>query len=397
MIDLTLSDEQLLMRDTARDFARREIAPAVERAEQHHDGHLGREEYLELYRSATKLGLHSLLVPEAYGGAGQGCVDNVIVQEELGAVDVGIGSSLNLTAGVANLIVAGGTEEQRREWLPTFCAADDHVLSGALNEPDVAGSELFCPVPNPELGIRTRAVRDGDDYVITGTKVGWVSNGGVAKAYFVFARTDLDQPAPVSTTAFYVPAASPGLSIGTRAELLGMRAPWHAEVILDEVRVAASQRLGAEGHGVEVMGSASGPMVVGLAAGFVGVARAAYETALAWASERKSWGQPIRQHQAVALMLADMAVDLLAARLVVFDAAASLDRGDVDALALKVPAAKTYAVDVAIANAERAVKIFGGSGVTRGIPAEKFLRDAWTGYSCDFTREVLRLGIAAAL
>ena len=366
-------------------------------AERRPDGHLDRHEYLELFRSAAKIGLHSMLVPETYGGTGQSCLDNAIVQEELGVVDVGLGASLNLTTGVIGIVLLGGTDEQKAAWLPAFCASDDHVLSGALNEAGVAGSELFCPIPDPGLGIRTRAERDGDSYVLNGAKVGWVTNGGVAKAYFVFARTDLTRPAPASTTAFYVPADTPGLRIGGRGELLGMRAGWHAEVILEEVRVPAFNRLGEEGGGVELMAAGSGAMVVGLAAGFVGLARAAYEAALAYAGERRSWGQPIRQHQAVGLMLADMAVDVAAARLMVWDAASAVDRGELATLAVKLPAAKTFAVDAAIANAERAVKIFGGAGVSRGSPPEKLLRDAWTGYSCDFTREVLRLGIAAAL
>jgi acyl-CoA dehydrogenase len=137
-------------------------------------------------------------------------------------------------------------------------------------------------------------------------------------------------------------------------------------------------------------------MAVSLAAGFVGLARAALEASVAWADERRSWGRPIRQHQAVSLRLADMAVDLQTARLLVWDAALAVDQGDPAAM-WKVPAAKTHAVDVAIANAERAVQIHGATGVSCGAGPERWLRDAWTGWSCDFTRDVLRLQIADAL
>ena len=147
---------------------------------------------------------------------------------------------------------------------------------------------------------------------------------------------------------------------------------------------------------MELMGGASSAMAVGLAAAFVGLARAAFEQALAYSGERVSWGVPIRRHQAVGLKLADAAVDLQTARLLVWDAAAAVDRGD-PAAGWKVAAAKTHAVDVAIANAERAVQVHGGAGVSRGVGPEKLLRDAWTGYSCDFTRDVLRLNITEML
>ena len=396
MIDFQLDDEQQMMQEMARSFATREIAPRVERAERSGDGHVGRDDYLDLFRAATTVGLHTMMLPPEYGGAGRSCVDNAIVQEELGAVDVGLASSLGLTMTVPNMIVAGGTDEQRRTWLEEIAASDDHILAGALNEPTVAGSELFCPLPDPGLGIRTKAVRDGDDYVISGAKAGWVTNGGIAKAYLVFARTSFDGPAIATTSAFYVPADALGLSLGPRTELLGMRSSWHAELFLDDVRVASSRRLGEEHRGMLLMGDASAAMAVGLAAAFVGVARAAFEQSLAFSNQRLSWGQPIRQHQAVGLKLADAAVDVQTARLLVWDAAAAVDRGDRSA-AWKVAAAKTHAVDVAIANAERAVQIHGAAGVARGVGPEKLLRDAWTGYSCDFTRDILRLNILEVL
>ena len=395
MIELT--DEQRSLRATARDFAAREIAPVVARAERRGDGHLDAEEYLAVHRAGTRLGLHAMLLPEEFGGGGLGAFELALVAEELGAADVGLAAGLNLTTAVANLLVAAGTAEQRGRLLPAIVAADDHILAGALNEPDVAGSDLFCPDPDPSLGIRTRAVLDGDRYRINGAKAGWVTNAGVAKAYFVFARTALDEPASTSTTMFYVPAATPGLTVGTRSDLLGMRSAWHAEVLLDDVEVPVVDRIGEEGRGLEVMNMASGAMVVGLAAAFVGLARGAHEATLAYAGERRSWGVSIRQHQAVALQLADGAVDLRSARLLVWDAAMAVDRGDIGALPVALPAAKARAVEVAIANAERAVRIHGAMGVTRGVGPEKCLRDAWTGWSCDFTGDLLRLGIAGAL
>lgn len=395
MIDLTPTDAHDEIRATARRFAEREMAPLVRAAAQS-DGHVSRDDFRGLVAAATTFGLHAMLIPEEFGGAGLGCVDNVIVHEELGAVDVGLGGALNLIMTMPNMIAVGGTDEQKDTWLRMLATTDGHVLAGALNEPNVAGSELFCPIDDPTLGLQTRARRDGDEYVITGAKAGWVSNGGVADTYLVFARTSTDAPAMMSTSAFLVPAHSPGLQVGARSEMLGMRSSWHAEVVLDEVRVPVANRLGDEGRGLELMGAASAGMAVSLAAGFVGLARTALEATVAWSNERQSWGQPIRQHQAVSLKLAEMAVDLQTARLLVWDAALAVDQGDPAAM-WKVPAAKTHAVDVAIANAERAVQVHGATGVSVGAGPEQWLRDAWTGWSCDFTRDVLRLQIADTL
>lgn len=396
MIDFSLSDEQRLTRELGRDFAKREIAPLARRLEESHGGEDGAAAYMEMFRKAAAAGLHSLLIPEEYGGSGRGCLDNVLVQEELGAADVGLASSINLTAGMPPMLAAGASDEQRELWLREIAEADDYVLSGALNEPDVAGSELFCPEPEPSFGVRTRALRDGDGYVISGQKAAFVSNAGVAKAFLVFARTDPDAPPLEGTSVFYVPADTPGLSLGRPTQLLGMRTSWHAEVLLDDVRVGPERRLGGEGGGLALMGAASAPMALGLAAGFVGLARRAAEVAVEYAKERRSWGRPIIGHQAIGLKLAQSDIDVRCARLLVWEAAAAVDRGDPQAARL-VPAAKAHAVDMAIRVAERAVQVLGGYGVSPEYPAEKLLRDAWTGYSCDFTGDMLRLEIAAQL
>lgn len=399
MIDFQLTDEQRMFQDTARRFAREVMLPVAESADRRvggaGDGHVSRDAYLRLFADAARTGMHAMLIDTEFGGAGRSNLENAIVQEELGAVDVGLASSLNLTMTVPTMIAAGAAPAQRRTWMEEIVGSDQHVLAGALNEPGVAGSELFCPSPDPAIGIRTRAVRVGDNYVINGTKAGWVSNGGIATAYVVFARTGSDGPALTTTSAFYVRANSPGLRTGPRTELLGMRTAWHAELFFDDVTVPASSMLGLEDHGLQLMGSSSAGMAVGLAAGFVGLARTAFELALEYSGQRLSWGVPIRQHQAVALQLADALVELQTARLLVWDAAVAVDSSSSEA-AWKVAAAKTHAVDVAIANAERAVKIHGATGVAAGAGPEKLLRDAWTGYSCDFTKEVLRLGIISA-
>ena len=401
MVDFRLDEDQTLLRDMVRTYAAKEVAPAVAEADAR-DGHLTLDEGRRLFDRACELGMLSMLLPEEHGGAARSNLDLALAMEEIGAVDAGVASAINLATSVTGMIVAAGTPEQKTRWLDPLGAGERVVLAGALNEPDVAGSELFDPTPDPSRGVRTRAVRDGEDYVITGQKAGWVTNAGIADAYLVFARTNPEVPAVAGTSAFYVPADTPGLVVGGRTEVLGLRSVFHADLALDGVRVHESQRVGPQDEGLQLMQTSTPGMVVGLAASFVGLARHAAELALEWANQRESWGRPVRQHQAVSLMLADAAVDARTARLVVWDAACAVDavmrgEGDPMGLAVTLPAAKTVAVDTAIANAERAVKVLGGAGVTKGAGAEKLLRDAWTGYSCDFTREVLRLGIAAAL
>lgn len=401
MVDLRLSEDEVALRDLARLVATRQIAPAVEKADLAGDGHLDRDVFRSLVRAAGQAGLLGLLVPEEYGGAGQGAMAAALVGEELGAVDAGVAAALNLTMSVPGMVAAAGTPAQQDAILRAVTSAEGLVVAGALSEADVAGSELFDPAPDPGRGIRTRAVRDGDGWVLTGSKSGWVTNAGVADAYVVFARTDPAQPAATGTTAFWVPADTPGLEVGSRTAFLGMRSAWHAEITLTDVRLGDEHVLGPVGGGLALMQQSTPEMVVGLAAVFVGVARRAYELALEHAGERRSWGRPLREHQAVALHLADAATTLRRARLAVWEAAWLLERavagGDGSELGVVLPAAKEHAVSAAIANAERAVKVHGAAGVASGLGPEKLLRDAWTGYACDFTGDMLRLAVAAAL
>lgn len=397
-----MNDHHELLRKTAAEFAERRLRPAIERAERETGGHLDRDDFRALVSAAADIGLTTLLLPEEHGGGGGSQLDNAIVAEELGAVDVGFAAALNLTVTVPGLLLAAGTPSQQRAWFAALTTPGGHVLAGALNEPSVPGSDLFCPVPDPAVGVATRARRTADGYVLTGQKVPWVTNAGAADTYLVFARTDPTVAAAEGVSAFWVPADTPGVHVGPRTSLLGMRSGWHAEVMLDDVHVPVDARIGPEGAALGLLGSSTPGMVVGLASALVGLARAAHEESLAFVNGRTGWGRPLREHQAVALHLAEMAADLHAARLVVRDAAQAVDRvvageESPDALATRVPLAKVRAVDAAIANAERAVKLHGGAGVTTGERAERLLRDAWTSYSCDFTRDILMIGVAAAL
>jgi alkylation response protein AidB-like acyl-CoA dehydrogenase len=394
MIAFELTEEQQLLRDTARSFASDVVKPLVQHVR------AGAEPW-ELTRPAVEqavaLGFTKMFVPPEHGGLGLSCVDAVIVLEELGAGDVGFASDyVSLTACMPLMMLRGGTAGQAAPFLQAFTDSPCMILAGAQSEPNVAGSELMSAGPNPAFGPKLAARRDADNWVLNGQKSAFVTNAGVADHYFIIARTDLAKPVMEGLSIFHVPADTLGLVVGKKTKLIGWPLSHHAELSFDDVRLPASALIGREGGAAMTFASVP-EMPVCLAACFVGLARAAYDYALAYARERKSLGVPIAQHQAVALKLAEMATGLHAARLVMWEAARACATDPMRASMFSAPAAKAKAVDVAIRNAELCVQVLGGYGVTQEYEAGRFLNDAWVGYSCDFTRDVLMLGIAQML
>ncbi|HRX89747.1 MAG TPA: acyl-CoA dehydrogenase family protein [Steroidobacteraceae bacterium] len=395
MIDLTLTDDQQLLQQTARNFARAEIKPVAERVARE-PGCEPWDHCVAMFKRGWELGFTRMLLPEEYGGGGNRMIDAAILLEELGAADVAIAAdlfALNMT--VPLIIAVAGTADQRRELLGMITSRPT-VLSGALSEPNVAGSELFTQDPSPKMGIKTQARRAQSNYVINGQKSAFVTNAGIADHYFVLTRTSTDKPLWESISVFFVDAGTKGLETGPRTRMSGWLTGHHAEVYLDNVTVPATRLLGGEGAGARVMGSLP-QMPIGLAAAYVGLARASYEYALDYAKKRHSMGVPIIQHQSVALKLADMYADYHVARLAVWDAALDCDVDAMRSATIKSPLAKTLAVDASIRNAERALQILGAYGITEEYPTARWLNDAWIGYSCDFTRELLRLGMVPFL
>jgi|GEM_PF-28399 len=395
VVNFVLNDEQRMMQSMAADFARGEIAPGAAAIRAAGPATLPWEIVAPLYRKGAALGFHRLLIPEAYGGLGGSCFDNVLVMEEFGAADHGIAASyfnVSMTAPVA--LVFGATEEQKQVWLTAIAGADDCVLASASSEPSVAGADSFYPGDDPRIGLRSTAVRDGECYVLNGQKSGFSTNAGAAKILFVMARTATDRPARDSTSMFVVPADLPGVHVGARTDLIGWKTAMHAEVTFDGVRVPLANRIGAEGGNTGLFFIKTLPfLAAGLAATYVGLARAAFELAFDYAHQRYSWGKPIVEHQMVAIKLADMAAEIEAARLMVWRLAAAADSGDPMAAGLYAPAAKTFAVQTAIRCAERAIKILGGYGAATDFGAGRLLNDAWIGDSCDGTHDLLRLNI----
>jgi alkylation response protein AidB-like acyl-CoA dehydrogenase len=394
MIDLCLTPEQQKLQQQARDFAINEIQPVVKIIDEHENTGIAPWDICKgLLRKGANLGFTSLMLPKEYGGMGSPCIDFVLVLEELGAIDVSIASSyFSLTPAISLLIAKAGTSEQKRQILSGISNKEPIIFSAAESEPNVATSDLFCPIPDSKIGMRTCAHRDGDTYILNGEKSSLVTNGGIADAYFIMARTSFDKPMLESMSMFYVSADTPGLTFGKRTEMIGWKPSHHAEIHLDNVRVSQENLIGEEGGAGKLLMLAP-EVAIGLSACYVGLARAAYEYALDYAKNRVSWGRPIIEHQAVALKLADMMVNTQAARLMVWDAAVTADTNPFLAATVKAPAAKTFAVDVAIKNAQTAVEILGGYGVLKDSVPGKYLADAWIGYSCDFTKDILRLGL----
>lgn len=394
MIDFSLTQEQQILQTQAREFAQNKIQPIVQIIEESNNPEMEPWEVCQnLFRKGSELGFTSLMLPEELGGVGRKCIDLAIVLEEIGAVDVSIACSyFNLTAAMSLFVTRAATTQQQKRILSFVNSGKPHLFSAAESEPNVATSDLFCPIPDSNIGIKTSAVRENNAYILNGTKSSLVTNAGIADAYFIIARTAMDKPLHESMSIFYVEADTPGIKFGKKTQMIGWKASHHAEIYLDNVSVPIENLIGQEGEAAKLL-MLLPEVAIGLAASYVGLARAAYEYALNYAKQRISWGRPIIEHQAVALKLAEMMINTQAARLMVWDAALTAETSPQLAATVKAPAAKTFAVDVAIKNAQIAVEILGGYGVTKESLAGKFLADATIGYSCDFTREVLRLGI----
>lgn len=397
MIGFEPSEEQIELQRSARGFATGQIKPLIDRVRRGPPVGDAWQHVAPVFEHGVALGFTKLMVPADRGGSGATCLDAVIMLEELGAADVGIAADyFALTATMPLLMMRAGSPAQRDAFLDGFVAAPAMVLGGAQSEPDVAGSELMTAGPDPRFGPKLSARRDGDGFVLNGAKSAFVTNARTASSFFILARTDAAAPVFSGLSIFHVPRDTPGLVIGGRTELIGWPLSEHASLSFDDVRLPASAMVGAEG-GAAMIFAGLPEMGICLAACFVGLARTAYETALSYAGERKSLGVPIRDHQAVALKLAEMAIEVHTARLLVWDAARACETDPMAAAMFKGPAAKTRAVDAAIRNAELCVQILGGYGVTREYEAGRFLTDAWVGYACDFTRDILHLGIARSL
>lgn len=372
----TLQDEQLALVSAVRDFCRAEIAPHMA------DDDLHERFRKDLFHAMGAQGFCGIPTPEAWGGLGLGYFEYALVLEEIAKVSAAWAVTVAVT-GLPQIILRNyGNAEQQAAWMPSL-ASGELLGAFALSEPE-AGSDAGA--------LRTTAVRDGDHYRISGTKF-WITSGGVADLYVVMARTG--GPGAGGISAFLVPAGTPGLSYGRREEKMGLRASPTAELILDDVRVPVSSRLGPEGVGFKIALSAldSGRITIGAIS--VGLAAAATEYAGKYAVQRQQFKTPIIDFQGVGFMLADMATRTDAARLLVHRAAALRDAGL--PYSLEAAMAKVSATDTAMAVTTDAVQVMGGYGYTREHPLERYMRDAKVMQIVEGTNQIQRLVIARHL
>ncbi|MEU9254709.1 acyl-CoA dehydrogenase family protein [Streptomyces sp. NPDC048270] len=376
-MNLELSEEQSAVRRLAREFTEREVVPyaaAWDRAESVDRG---------IVKKLGALGFLGLTVPEEYGGSGGDHLAYVLVTEELGRGDSAVRGIVSVSLGlVAKTIAAWGSEEQKRAWLPRLCSGDALGCFG-LTEPGT-GSDAG--------NLTTRAVREGDSYVLSGSKM-FITNGTWADVVLLFARTG-DEPGHRGVSAFLVPTDTPGL---TRREIhgkLGLRGQATAELALDGVRVPASALLGPEGKGFSVAMSALAKGRMSVAAGCVGIAQAALDAAVSYAAQREQFGKPIAHHQLVQELIADISVDVDAARLLTWRVADLIDRGQ--PFATESSTAKLFASEAAVRAASNALQVHGGYGYIDEYPAGKLLRDARVMTLYEGTSQIQKLLIGRA-
>ncbi|HEV7896544.1 MAG TPA: acyl-CoA dehydrogenase family protein [Planosporangium sp.] len=376
-MDLALLPEQAAVRQLAADFVDRDVVP--------HAAEWDRRESVDtgIVKKLGDLGFLGLTIPEEHGGSGGDHLAYCLVLEELGRGDSSVRGIVSVSLGlVTKSIAAYGTEEQKRDWLPRLCAGEA-LGCFALTEPDT-GSDA--------ASLRTRAVRDGDDWVISGTKI-FITNGTWADVALVFVRTGGDGHRGI--TALLVPTDTPGLSRREIHGKLGLRGQATAELVFDRVRVPDSARLGAAGKGFSIAMAALAKGRMSVAAGCVGIAQGCLDAAVTYAGQREQFGKPIASYQLVQQLISNIAVDAAAARLLVWRVADLIDRGE--PFATESSMAKLFASEAAVRAANNALQVFGGYGYTDEYPVGKYLRDARVTTLYEGTSQIQQLLIGRAL
>ena len=373
----TTAEERAAIVDAVRDFAETELAPhALDwDAEKHFP--------VDTLRRAGELGLGAIYVGEDVGGSGLSRCDAVAIFEELAKGDPAIAAYISIHNMVVWMIDTYGTEAQRQEWVPRLATMGE-LGSYCLTEPG-AGSDAAA--------IATSAIRDGDEYVVTGVKQ-FISGAGSSAVYVVMARTG--DPGPRGISAFLVPADAPGLSFGANEKKMGWNAQPTRQVILDEVRVPASALLGSLGEGFKIAMSGLNGGRLNIAACSLGGAQFALDQAIRYVHERYTFGEPLAEKQAVVFTIADMATELRAARALVRDAALALDEKAPDA-AMQCAMAKRFATDAGFRVANEALQLHGGYGYLHEYGIEKVVRDLRVHQILEGTNEIMRVIIGREL
>jgi acyl-CoA dehydrogenase len=374
VVDFTLTDEQKDLRELAHNFAEKEIRPVA------WDYDRDATWPQEIVDKAWEVGLMNAELPEAYGGPGLDMLSGCLIEEEMGWGCSGVGTSLMANGLAATPVILGGSDEVKKKYLGML-TDEPKLASFCLTEPD-AGSDVG--------GMKTRAVKKGDKYLISGSKC-FITNGSHASWYTVYAKTDPDA-GHRGISAFVVDRDADGVTVDKKEDKLGQRASDTALISFDEVEVPAANLLGDENHGFKLAMMTLDRTRPGVSALAVGIAQAAFEFASDYSKERVQFGVPIAMHQAVAFMIADMATKIEAARLLVWQSAILHDQGKRNTLAASH--AKRFAADTAMEVAVDAVQVYGGYGFIKEYPVEKLMRDAKIMQLYEGTSQIQRLVIA---
>ena len=376
-MNFDLNEEQSEIRDMVRRFTEQEITLHAEAWDEQH--HFPRE----VFQQMGDLGLMGMTTPESYGGSELPRLTAALVYEELAKGDMATAVGLSVHNMVTGTLARFGSEEQRERWVRQL-AAGKLLAAFSLSEAE-AGSDA--------ASLQCRAERRDDTYVINGTKM-WVTNGGEADIYLVMARTRPGAGA-AGISSFVVEKGTPGFSFGKTERKMGLHSSPTRELIFDACTIPAANRVGEEGQGLKIALSSLDSGRVNIGAVTVGVAQAAFETACNYSRERQQFGHPISSFEAIQFMLADMAMQIEASRLLVYEAASKLDAGQ--SAGRNAAMAKCFATDAAMQVTTNAVQVLGGAGYVRDYPVERYMRDVKVAQIFEGTNQIQRLVIARSL
>jgi alkylation response protein AidB-like acyl-CoA dehydrogenase len=375
-MDLSLTEDQLGFRALAREFLDKEVVP--------HRAAWDRAESVDtaIIAKMGEIGFFGLTIPEEYGGLGGDYITYCLGMEELGRADSSVRGIVSVSNGlVGKVILSHGTDEQKQEWLPGIAAGTKLGCFG-LTEPDT-GSDAG--------NLKTRATRDGSDYLINGSKI-FITNGTWADVCLVFARTG--EAGPKGVSAFLVPTDTPGFGRTEIKGKLGLRGQATAELSFDDVRVPASAMLGAEGEGFKIAMTSLDKGRVSVAAGCTGIVQGCLDAVVSYSTERRQFGRPLASFQMIQDMVAEISVDADAARLLTWRAADLIDRGEPFGVAASK--AKLFASEAAVRSANHAIQAYGGYGYIDEYPVQKYLRDARVMTLYEGTSQIQKLLIGRA-
>lgn len=374
MLNFALTEEQTALQETTRKFVKERIVPIAAACD--HESKFPHE----VFKEAWGIGLVGSTIPEAYGGAGLSEFDQVLITEELGYGCTGIQTSMTANTLAATPILIAGTEALKRRYLGML-TAEPVYAAYAVTEP-AAGSDV--------AGMQMRCVQHGDDWVLNGQKC-YITNGSWARWYVVFATVDATQRHK-GIMAFVVDRDAPGVSVGKKEDKMGQRASDTATILFEDVKVAKSQVLAVAGEGFKLAMQTFDRTRPDIGAAACGLIRRALDESVAYALERRAFGEPIAQHQMVQAMIAEMAIKYEATRLLVWKAAWLIDQGSRNSLVASY--SKAFGADAAMSVSTDAVQVFGGNGYIRDYPVEKLMRDAKILQIYEGTSQIQRLVIA---